>query len=347
MWQLAALLGIGLGILNHKDKFGSEAPEFPIQPFDARYSEKESSDDWAMRQKGYQSMRFQNNYDAEQVPSRKVRSISGKSVKLRPLQKDRNLKPKEARDRLEISAEDFEAQEWDSWVSLTTQCSCGRTVEPYEYKLDENNKIVNVKYKCNCGGGICRARHYGNIYSFPCRNKAEYRGLCSHHAKCDRCNVSLKEDYEYFGRDEGHDDGFCNQCYDDTGRYGAETFNAAVLHKKPKGYVGKAVAMDALMTQARIEEAMLQLETAVKLGLISEDEIMEQLQQQFGSEEYAGNYMVPADIKSIARSVATLQKKAKADQNTPEWWKSKLSVVAAELDDLTDFFDYAEDAGML
>jgi DNA-binding MarR family transcriptional regulator len=75
--------------------------------------------------------------------------------------------------------------------------------------------------------GICRARHYGNIYSFPCSNKAEYRGLCSHHATCMRCKVSLKEDYEYFGRDEGHDDGFCNQCYDDTGRYGAETFAAA------------------------------------------------------------------------------------------------------------------------
>lgn len=129
--------------------------------------------------------------------------------------------------------------------------------------------------------------------------------------------------------------------------FDAETFNAAVLHKKPKGYVGKAVAMDALMTQARIEEAMLQLETAVKLGLISEDEIMEKLQQQFGSEEYAGNYMVPADIKSLARSVKVLQSKARADQNQPEWWKSKLSVVAAELDDLTDFFDYAEDTGML
>jgi hypothetical protein len=70
--------------------------------------------------------------------------------------------------------------------------------------------------------GICRARHYGNTYSFPCSNKAEYRGLCSHHATCIRCKDSLKEDYEYFGRDEGHDDGFCNQCYNDTGRYGAE-----------------------------------------------------------------------------------------------------------------------------
>ena len=119
--------------------------------------------------------------------------------------------------------QDFSAQEWDSWIRLATQCSCGRTVEPYEYKIDEKNKVVDVKYKCDCGGGICRAKHYGNIYSTPCRNKAEYRGLCIHHAKCERCNVSLKQDYEYFGRDEGHDEGFCNQCYDDTGRYGAET----------------------------------------------------------------------------------------------------------------------------
>jgi len=119
--------------------------------------------------------------------------------------------------------QDFAAQEWGSWIRLATQCSCGRTVEPYEYKLDENNKGVDVKYKCDCGGGICSARHYGNIYSTPCRNKAEYMGLCSHHATCERCKMSLKEDYEYFGRNEGHDEGFCYNCYDDTGRYGAET----------------------------------------------------------------------------------------------------------------------------
>ena len=37
-----------------------------------------------------------------------------------------------------------------------------------------------------------------------------------------RCDISLKQDYEDMGRDEGHEHGFCHQCYDDTGRYGAE-----------------------------------------------------------------------------------------------------------------------------
>jgi hypothetical protein len=292
MWQLAALLGIGLGILNHKDKFGSEAPEFPIQPFDARYSEKESSDDWAMRQKGYQSMRFQNNYDAEQVPSRKVRSISGKSVKLRPLQKDRDLKPEDAMNRLEISAESCEHR------SFTPDFNREKPMDTD----DEEEQAVIVPITCD-----------------GCRKQGE--------------TVYL------YGYNE----------YDDSNLkwFDAETFNATVMRGTPKGYVGKAVATDRMLKESDLEHMMLQLETAVELGLISEDEIMRQLQEKFGSEEYAGNYMVPADIKSLARSVATLQKKAKADQNTPEWWKSKLSVVAAELDDLTDFFDYAEDAGML
>jgi hypothetical protein len=314
MWQLAALLGIGLGILNHKDRFGSEAPEFPIQPFDARYSEKESSDDWAMRQKGYQSMRFENNYDAEQVPSRKVRSISGKSVKLRRLNKDRNLQPKEARERLEISAESFEAQSPNFGKKYGYKCDvCRKPI-----KEGVNLQDIDVHWYIKNGdftGDYELKNHLGNYNNFYCYTCAENEGFMS---------------------EEGN-----------TPNSRPHRFEASVLRGKPKGYVGKVLANDKMLRESDLEQMMLELESAVRLGLISEEEIMRQLQEKFGSEEYAGNYMVPADIKSIARSVATLQKKAKADQNTPEWWKSKLSVVAAELDDLTDFFDYAEDAGML
>jgi len=311
MWQLAALLGIGLGILNHKDRFGSEAPEFPIQPFDARYSEKESSDDWAMRQKGYQSMRFENNYDAEQVPSRKVRSISGKSVKLRRLNKDRNLQPKEARERLEISAESFEAE----------KCMCKN------YTPDFNRqKPMDASWS-----------KIGQIESYEWDDEDDEQAVIVP-ITCDDCGRKGETVYLY-GYNEYEDSNL--KWFD------AETFGASVLRGKPKGYVGKVLATDKMLRESDLEQMMLELESAVRLGLISEEEIMRQLQEKFGSEEYAGNYMVPADIKSIARSVATLQKKAKADQNTPEWWKSKLSVVASELDDLTDFFDYAEDAGML
>ncbi len=78
-------------------------------------------------------------------------------------------------------------------------------------------------------GGKCRGRRRVAVRgpfsgSFrPCTRTAEYRGYCNECSTCMRCDVSLKEDYEYFRRDEGHEHGFCNQCYDDTGRYGAET----------------------------------------------------------------------------------------------------------------------------
>ena len=124
------------------------------------------------------------------------------------------------------------AEEWNQRVSLTKDCSCGRKVQPYEFeiKYDEYYKknYVRAKYRCDCGGGKCRGRirvgSHGN--SRPCTRTAEYRGYCNECSTCERCDISLKQDYEEMGRDEGHKHGFCHQCYDDTARYGAETFGA-------------------------------------------------------------------------------------------------------------------------
>lgn len=66
----------------------------------------------------------------------------------------------------------------------------------------------------------------------------------------------------------------------------AENFEAAVVSRfVPKTPVKKAMLNKAMMDKAEIEEAILDLETRVRLGLISEDGIMRKLHHRFGSEE--------------------------------------------------------------
>ena len=485
MWQIAALLGAGLGLwksqygaegINNKlcvlckkhygkyghnaqpladgrccdacnDKviaarmammFGAEIMDATSEVIPPTPSTKELVEDGYMGTaatvQGYVTDWIPATWNAESVVNHKrgkVISMRGSDPRLRTLQKDKDISPEEARDRLEISAETFGAEgikEYDFTAGGDYKWLKGKSYEgfyftivnsgkgaPYAlihrgYSWDKSKDDIKIplmregqdtwEAKCEeCGGwhrfnenwcmfcasglDCCdceddydaetfNASGYSypqwkdcgcpeedmfvegdvnSCYYFNCKNCGLLDQMCatqqshfmSRAISAYLDNVGLS--WETFNPTIKTFRKLNEMCYPRVKN--AETFNAAVLHKKPKGYVGKAVAMDALMTQARIEEAMLQLETAVKLGLISEDEIMEQLQRQFGSEAYAGNYMVPADVKSLARSVKVLQSKARADQNQPEWWKSKLSVVAAELDDLTDFFDYAEDTGML
>ena len=61
-------------------------------------------------------------------------------------------------------------------------------------------------------------------------------------------------------------------------------------------------------------------------------------------ERYRKDYMVPADIHRILESAVHLQQLQEShDGSYPEWWKSKLSVVASQLDNLTDVLDYKVD----
>ena len=61
-------------------------------------------------------------------------------------------------------------------------------------------------------------------------------------------------------------------------------------------------------------------------------------------ERYGKDYMVPADIHRILESAVHLQQLQEShDGSYPEWWKSKLSVVASQLDNLTDVLDYKVD----
>ena len=61
-------------------------------------------------------------------------------------------------------------------------------------------------------------------------------------------------------------------------------------------------------------------------------------------ERYRQDYMVPADVHKIMEAAIHLQKLHEQHEGSyPEWWKSKLSVVASELDNLVDVLDYKVD----
>jgi len=66
----------------------------------------------------------------------------------------------------------------------------------------------------------------------------------------------------------------------------AETFEASAVYrgKQPETAVEKAVITQKLMEEAKIMETIQKLENAVRLGLISEEEIMRKLQEKFGAE---------------------------------------------------------------
>ncbi len=81
--------------------------------------------------------------------------------------------------------------------------------------------------------------------------------------------------------------------------------SAIVLRKQPKGIVERAMVNHMLIERAEIEQAILELENAVRLGLVSEEEIMMSLRQRFGaettfnyhynySEKYAGSDVLEA-----------------------------------------------------
>ena len=67
-------------------------------------------------------------------------------------------------------------------------------------------------------------------------------------------------------------------------KWGAESFSAHVYRGKPMselGYAGRAMATQKMIKAADIEQSILQLAAAIKVGLISEDEIMDQLRKKF------------------------------------------------------------------
>jgi len=159
---------------------------------------------------------FSDEYNAEvRTTANKVRTISGKPLQLRKLKKDRDLKPEDAMDRLEISA--------------------------------ESAPIAN---------DTCRQDHL----------------LCDDcMAVCLECNPDANA---------GGD--VCRFCTGES----IDRFNAYVYRGKPMedlNYSQRAVATKKMIDAADLEGTILQLENAIRMGLISEDELMKELQNKFGS----------------------------------------------------------------
>ena len=86
-----------------------------------------------------------------------------------------------------------------------------------------------------------------------------------------------------------------------------ETFNAVVRGRVPKGYAERAVMYQKMIEEAQMQETLLQLESMVRLGLISEEEIMKQLVEKFGAEDRdESERMTRAEAEALANKVSDM-----------------------------------------
>ena len=257
---------------------------------------------------------YTDEYNAEvQTTANKVRTISGKPLQLRKLKKDRDLKPEDAIERLEISAEDQVHQmtnqtqkarrkilkmlgqkhlymhgnleDWED--EFEPVVSLGN--EPITYRTLV--EMLNEAFSRGWGEGLQDAywsvgKHKTNRMSFNA--EGEYR-------KCTICEEPAHPLYRGKGSLEGARR-ICYSCnkkamedkpsFNNTMLFDADEFNAYVYRGKPMEdltYSQKAVATKKMIDAADLEATMLQLENAIRLGIISEDELMKELQNKFGS----------------------------------------------------------------
>ena len=86
-----------------------------------------------------------------------------------------------------------------------------------------------------------------------------------------------------------------------------ETFNAVVIGRKPKGYAATAVMYQKMLEQAELQETLLHLESAVRLGLITEEEIMQRMIEKFGAEDRdESERMTRAEAEALANKVSDM-----------------------------------------
>ena len=102
-----------------------------------------------------------------------------------------------------------------------------------------------------------------------------YRGrgsLLGARRVCRPCNLKAMEGHpEWIGKSMQFD---------------ADEFNAQVYRGKPfteLGYAERAVLQHKMLEAAEIEQAIINLEAAVRMGLITEDEVMRSLVERFGA----------------------------------------------------------------
>ena len=109
--------------------------------------------------------------------------------------------------------------------------------------------------ECKGHGGFGR---YGQ--AMRCRGLVEYMGYCKDCAICQRCGYSLKQDYEDMSLDEGHSHRFCHRCWEDTGRYGAETQDFAdrfeIQIRTSRGNTTERIPVGRSMLVRRLREIL-------------------------------------------------------------------------------------------
>jgi hypothetical protein len=253
--------------------------------------------DWAMVQKGYQSLRMMNdndNFDAESFSSEwhyfsecETKGCDG-SIEYR----DVYACPSCGQDDVEILLGDKcpDCSEIAEDVSKYAIFYCSECGEDYtdEYNSEEgfgaetySGKKLNDKIDA---GGLTHI--YPGDYNNPkltyylqltdAEFKATYPVLACQYCGRDTKMVKVSPDgYEITYKC----DPVCMPVFKS-----AESFSAHVYRGKPMselGYAGRAMATQKMIKAADIEQSILQLEAAIKVGLISEDEIMDQLRKKF------------------------------------------------------------------
>ena len=223
---------------------------------------------------------FSDEYNAEvRTTANKVRTISGKPLQLRKLKKDRDLKPEDAIERLEISAEGDEIY-WNA--------SCKPCYWENRFISTEKGELPNHCPDCNKAVTLVAVDVENNLLAA----EGDYR-------RCTNCDEPAHPLYRGKGLLEGARR-ICYSCnkksmaekpsFNNVMTFDAdesiERFNAYVYRGKPMedlNYSQRAVATKKMIDAADLEGTILQLENAIRMGLISEDELMKELQNKFGS----------------------------------------------------------------
>ena len=189
------------------------------------------------------------NITAEvQTTTNKVRTISSKPLQLRKLKKDRDLKPEDAIERLEISAESNQDIKWGD-VKEMHNSKCPFCFRSAFRLIDEEGEAFSVYEEDIAGDNWL--------------------------LECSRCKAEWNQSGE-----NTLDGGYTGNAES------IERFNAYVYRGKPMedlNYSQRAVATKKMIDAADLEGTILQLENAIRMGLISEDELMKELQNKFGS----------------------------------------------------------------
>ena len=322
--------------------YDSEGPEgegyYRASVFDAegkvrrhaldRFTKKRKPSRDTFRQRGRRAAVKSMFANEVELKKGNVRSISGGDVKLRKLQKDKDLKPADAVERLEISAESGDTVYYIDYVShdghLWGDAGALNYGETGPYATKEGAEAALSKMLADevlewedhfedLGAFTYELAPDGDMrlkppnmdldefqweYSMP-TNKSihQYNGLIYEAGVRDR-QIKAAEGKDLMFNDwldqeiESHGNITLREWGDEEEeshlkKYGADEFNAAVYRgKKPVselGYAERAVMMDKMIEQARIEQSLLELEAAIKMGLITEDEIMKQLSERFGA----------------------------------------------------------------